>query len=84
MSSDEIGEALARNRPFSRMKDIDLDSFRFTTLFVDPPRSGLDTTTTALAGSFEQHHSYVFLQSANAAKCSSAAIDPPNWCGRSV
>ena len=53
MSSDEISEALARNRPFERMKDIDLDSFRFTTLFVDPPRSGLDTTTLALAGSFE-------------------------------
>ena len=53
MSSDEISEALARNRPFERMKDIDLDSFRFTTLFVDPPRSGLDETTLALAGSFE-------------------------------
>jgi tRNA (uracil-5-)-methyltransferase len=35
------------------MKDIDLDSFRFTTLFVDPPRSGLDETTLTLAGSFE-------------------------------
>ena len=53
MSSDEISEALARNRPFERMKDIDLDSYRFTTLFVDPPRSGLDATTLALAGNFE-------------------------------
>ena len=53
MSSDEISEALARDRPFERMKEIDLDSYRFTTLFVDPPRSGLDATTLALAGSFE-------------------------------
>ncbi len=53
MSSDEISEALARNRPFERMREINLDSYRFSTLFVDPPRSGLDATTLALAGSFE-------------------------------
>jgi tRNA (uracil-5-)-methyltransferase len=53
MSSDDISEALARNRPFERMKEIDLDSYRFSTLFVDPPRSGLDETTLELAGSFE-------------------------------
>ena len=53
MSSDEFSEALARNRPFERLKEIDLDSYRLTTLFVDPPRSGLDATTLALAGSFD-------------------------------
>ena len=53
MSSDEISEALARNRPFERMKEIDLDSYQFSTLFVDPPRSGLDETTLAFAGNFE-------------------------------
>ena len=53
MSSDDISEALAGNRPFERMKEIDLDSYRFSTLFVDPPRSGLDETTLALAGNFE-------------------------------
>ena len=53
MSSDEISEALARERPFERMKDIDLDSYRFSTLFVDPPRAGLDEVTLKLAASFE-------------------------------
>ncbi|MDB5813961.1 MAG: tRNA ((54)-C5)-methyltransferase TrmA [Rhodocyclales bacterium] len=54
MASDEISAALARVRPFTRMKDIDLDSYRFTTLFVDPPRSGLDAATVELARSFER------------------------------
>ncbi|HSD37278.1 MAG TPA: tRNA (uridine(54)-C5)-methyltransferase TrmA [Rhodocyclaceae bacterium] len=54
MASDEISAALARVRPFNRMKDIDLDSYRFTTLFVDPPRSGLDAPTVELARSFER------------------------------
>jgi len=35
------------------MKDIDLDSYRFSTLFVDPPRAGLDVVTLNLAASFE-------------------------------
>jgi tRNA (uracil-5-)-methyltransferase len=54
MASDEISAALARVRPFNRMKDVDLDSYRFTTLFVDPPRSGLDAPTIELARSFER------------------------------
>jgi len=53
MSSDEISEAMAGTRPFERMKDVDLPSYRFTTLFVDPPRSGLDAPTLALAAGFE-------------------------------
>jgi tRNA (uracil-5-)-methyltransferase len=53
MSSEEISEAFAGTRPFERMKAIDLDSYRFSTLFVDPPRSGLDSTTLALASRFE-------------------------------
>lgn len=53
MSSDEISEALARNRPFERMKAIDLDTYKFSTLFLDPPRSGLDATTLELASHFD-------------------------------
>ena len=53
MSSDEISAAFARVREFRRMKDVDLDSYRFTTLFVDPPRCGLDAATLALASGFE-------------------------------
>jgi tRNA (uracil-5-)-methyltransferase len=53
MSSDEISAALARVRPFRRMQDVDLDSYRFSTLFVDPPRSGLDEQTIELARGFD-------------------------------
>jgi len=53
MASDEISDALARVRPFNRLKDLDLDSYRFSTLFVDPPRSGLDAPTLKLASGFE-------------------------------
>jgi tRNA (uracil-5-)-methyltransferase len=52
MSSDEISGALAGARDFNRMKEIDLDAYRFSTLFVDPPRSGLDAPTIELAGGF--------------------------------
>lgn len=54
MSSEEMSSALARTEVFNRMKDIDLDQYRFTTLFVDPPRSGLDAQTIALARGFDQ------------------------------
>jgi len=53
MASDEISDALARVRPFTRLKDIDLDTHHFTTLFLDPPRGGLDLPTTKLASGFE-------------------------------
>jgi tRNA (uracil-5-)-methyltransferase len=53
MSSDEISGALARRREYQRMKDIDLDGYRFSTLFVDPPRSGLDAPTLELARGFD-------------------------------
>ena len=52
MSSDEISGALAGVRAYNRMKDIDLAAYRFSTLFVDPPRAGLDTPTLALASGF--------------------------------
>lgn len=54
MSSEEISGALARTREYLRMKDVDLDSYRFTTLFVDPPRSGLDAPTVELARGFDR------------------------------
>lgn len=53
MSSDEISSALARRREFRRLQDIDLDGYRFSTLFVDPPRSGLDAGTVDLARAFD-------------------------------
>ena len=54
MSSDEISDALSGGRAYRRMKDIALDDYRFSTLFVDPPRAGLDAATLALATRFER------------------------------
>ncbi|MDR0701146.1 MAG: tRNA (uridine(54)-C5)-methyltransferase TrmA [Azoarcus sp.] len=53
MASGEVSEALAGARPFRRLKDIDLGAFRFSTLFVDPPRAGLDAATLELARGFD-------------------------------
>ncbi|MCL2160686.1 MAG: tRNA (uridine(54)-C5)-methyltransferase TrmA [Betaproteobacteria bacterium] len=55
MASNEISAALARERVFRRLQeqDIDLDTYRFSTLFVDPPRAGLDTPTLELARGFD-------------------------------
>jgi tRNA (uracil-5-)-methyltransferase len=54
MASDEVSAALARVRPFRRLNalELDLDHYRFSTLFVDPPRAGLDAATLALARNF--------------------------------
>ena len=55
MASSEISAALARERVFRRLQeqDVDLDAYRFSTLFVDPPRAGLDAPTLKLARSFD-------------------------------
>ena len=55
MASDEISAALARKRVFRRLQEqgIDLDAYRFSTLFVDPPRAGLDVPTLELARGFD-------------------------------
>ncbi|MGJ0456344.1 tRNA (uridine(54)-C5)-methyltransferase TrmA [Aliarcobacter cryaerophilus] len=52
MSSEEFVEALNEIRAFNRLKNIDLKSYDFDTIFMDPPRSGLDDTTRALAKNF--------------------------------
>ncbi|MEN5387986.1 tRNA (uridine(54)-C5)-methyltransferase TrmA [Aliarcobacter skirrowii] len=53
MSSEEFVEALNEVRAFNRLKNIDLKSYDFDTIFMDPPRSGLDDTTRSLAKNFE-------------------------------
>lgn len=54
MSSEDISDALAGGREYRRMKDVDLPSYAFSTLFVDPPRGGLDAATLALAPRFDR------------------------------
>ena len=53
MSSEEFTQALNGERPFRRLKDIDLNSYGFSTIFVDPPRAGLDEGTLQLAQRFD-------------------------------
>ncbi|RRJ83237.1 tRNA (uridine(54)-C5)-methyltransferase TrmA [Aestuariirhabdus litorea] len=54
MSSEEFTQAMNRERPFRRLSHIDLDSYRFGTIFVDPPRAGLDPATEQLVQRFER------------------------------
>ncbi|MDE2439838.1 MAG: tRNA (uridine(54)-C5)-methyltransferase TrmA [Betaproteobacteria bacterium] len=54
MSAEEFSAALAGRESFQRLKGIDLDSFRHGTLFVDPPRAGLDNATVELARDFDR------------------------------
>lgn len=58
MSAEEISGALAGLRPYRRLREIDLRAYAFSTLFVDPPRSGLDGATLALARGF-RHILYI-------------------------
>ncbi|MFU2488819.1 tRNA (uridine(54)-C5)-methyltransferase TrmA [Thauera sp. WH-1] len=53
MASEEISDALAGGREYRRMAGVDLAGYRFSTLFVDPPRAGLDAGTIALAKGFD-------------------------------
>ncbi len=54
MSSEEFTQALNKERPFRRLSHVDLDSYNFSTIFVDPPRAGLDPDTEALVQRFEK------------------------------
>jgi len=42
MSVEEFTDALDGVREFRRMKDIDINEYNIDTIFVDPPRSGMD------------------------------------------
>jgi tRNA (uracil-5-)-methyltransferase len=53
VSSEEFVEAMDGVRPFNRLKHIDLKSYKFSTVFVDPPRAGVDRETLKLLQRFE-------------------------------
>lgn len=53
LSAEEVTQALRRTRPFKRLAHVDLDSYRFSTVFVDPPRAGLDDATRQLVKTFD-------------------------------
>ena len=39
MSAEDFVDALNEKRAFNRLKNIDLKSYDFSTIFMDPPRS---------------------------------------------
>lgn len=54
LDADELMSALRKEREFFRLKDIDLDSYRFCSLFVDPPRAGLSREVIEFAKNFSK------------------------------
>ena len=53
MGVEDFTDALDGVREFRRMKDIDINSYNFSTIFVDPPRSGMDRATCLFSTRFD-------------------------------
>ena len=53
LSSEEFTQAMNKTREFKRLKELDLDSYQCSTIFVDPPRAGLDEDTEKLVQNFD-------------------------------
>lgn len=53
LSSEEMSEALSKKRAFNRLAHIDLDSYNFSCVLVDPPRAGLDKDTIELISNID-------------------------------
>lgn len=53
LSAEELTQALNEVRPFRRLAGIDLKSYDFGTVFVDPPRAGMDPDTCELTRRFD-------------------------------
>ena len=53
LSASELSEALEGKREFKRLRGIDLKSFDFSHVFVDPPRAGIDEESLKFISKFE-------------------------------
>ena len=58
MSVEEFVEALDGVREFRRMKEIDIKSYELKSIFVDPPRSGMDEASCHFAS---RHESILYI-----------------------
>jgi len=58
LSSEEASQAINKVRPFKRLSHINLDDYQFSTVFIDPPRAGLDEQTIQLVKKFN-HICYI-------------------------
>ncbi|PLK59248.1 tRNA (uridine(54)-C5)-methyltransferase TrmA [Candidatus Palibaumannia cicadellinicola] len=54
MSATECTQAIQGIRKFKRMNNIHLHSYEWKTIFVNPPRSGLDDTTTKMMQAYQR------------------------------
>ena len=54
LSAEELTQALNGVREFRRLAHVELDDYRFGTVFVDPPRAGMDPDTCELVRRFER------------------------------
>lgn len=54
LSAEELTQALNGVRPFRRLAGINLAEYQFGTVFVDPPRAGMDAQTCELTRRFER------------------------------
>ncbi|MBY0415783.1 MAG: tRNA (uridine(54)-C5)-methyltransferase TrmA [Bdellovibrionales bacterium] len=54
MSAEDFTEAMSGKREFFRLKGIDLKSYECQTIFVDPPRAGLDVNTVNLVQGYDR------------------------------
>ena len=54
LSAEELTQALNGVREFRRLANIDLDNYKFGTVFVDPPRAGMDSDTCELVRRFDR------------------------------
>ncbi|MDX1796593.1 MAG: tRNA (uridine(54)-C5)-methyltransferase TrmA [Hydrogenovibrio sp.] len=53
MAAEEISQAL-QGQAFNRLKDVALEDYDFGTIFVDPPRAGLDDLTRKMVTEFDR------------------------------
>ncbi len=53
MSVEEFVQALDGLRVFNRMSEVDIDAYRIKSIFVDPPRSGMDDASCRFASRYE-------------------------------
>ncbi|MDO9180924.1 MAG: tRNA (uridine(54)-C5)-methyltransferase TrmA [Bacteriovorax sp.] len=54
MSAEDFSDAMEGKREYTRLKGIDLKSYEFKTIFVDPPRAGIDPNTLNLVQKYER------------------------------
>lgn len=53
MSAEEFTQAINGTRTFNRLQGVDLSSYQCNTIFVDPPRAGLDDETVKMVQKYD-------------------------------